>query len=75
MDLTHAHIHMGVDTFEVLYSQERDDKHVTNINGLDYRSEYEFDEVPYSIEYNPHDFPFMQGDSIDVLLPRKNEYK
>jgi hypothetical protein len=48
---------------------------VTNPNGHVYKSEYEFDEVPDIIEYNPQDFPFMQEDSIVMLLPRKNEYK
>jgi hypothetical protein len=75
MDLTHAHIPMGDGTFKVLYSRERADKHVTDPNGPDYRSEDEFDEVPDTIEYNPHDFPFMKEDSIDMLLPRTNEYK
>jgi hypothetical protein len=75
MDLTHAHIPMGDGTFEVLYSQERVDKHVTDPNGPDYTSEDEFDEVPDTIEYDPQDFPFMQEDSIDMLLPRTNEYK
>jgi hypothetical protein len=53
MDITHAHIPIGNDTFEVLYSRERARKHVTDPNGPDYTSEYEFDEVPVTIEYNP----------------------
>jgi hypothetical protein len=48
---------------------------VTNPNGPDYTSEDEFDEVPNTIEYNPNDLPSMEEDSIDILLPRKNEYK
>jgi hypothetical protein len=50
MELTHAHIPMGDDTFEVLYSRERADKHVTDPNCPDYTHEDEFDEVPYTIE-------------------------
>jgi hypothetical protein len=53
METTLAHIPMGDVTFEALYSQEQAEKHVTNPNGPDYTSEYEFDEVPYAIEYNP----------------------
>jgi hypothetical protein len=53
MEITLEHIPMGDVTFEALYSQERADKHVTDPNGHDYTSEYEFDEVPYTIEYNP----------------------
>jgi hypothetical protein len=75
MDLNHAHIPMGDGTFEVLYSQERVEKHVTDPNGPNYTSEDEFNEVPDFIEYNPQDLPFMQEVSINVLLPRKNEYK
>jgi hypothetical protein len=75
MNLTHAHIPMGDGTFEVLYNRERDEKHVTDPSGRDYASEDEFDEVADTIEYNPQDLPFMQEDSIDMLLPRKDEYK
>jgi hypothetical protein len=39
MDLTHAHIPMGDETFEVLYSQEIANKNVTDPDGLDYASE------------------------------------
>ena len=74
MELTHAHIPMGDGTFEVLYSQEQADKHVMDSNGLDYTSEGEFDEVPNTTEYNPRDLFFMQEGSIDMLLPRTNEY-
>jgi hypothetical protein len=74
-NITHAHIPMGDGTFEVLYSRERVEKHVIDQNGPNYTSEYEFDEVPDTIEYNQQDFPFMQEDSIDMFLPRKNEYK
>jgi hypothetical protein len=45
MELTHAHIPMGDDTFEVLYNRERDDKNVTDPNGPNYTSEDNFDEV------------------------------
>jgi hypothetical protein len=44
-------------------------------NGLDYTSECDFDEVQYTIEYDPKDLPFMQEDYIDTLVPRTNEYK
>jgi hypothetical protein len=75
MDLTHAHIPMGDGIFEVLYSLERDNKHVSDPNGLEYTSEDEFDEVQDTIEYDLQDFPFMQEDSVDMLLPRTNEHK
>ena len=74
MDLSHAHIPMGNDTFEILYSRERADKHVMDLNGPYYTSEGEFDEVLDTIEYDPWDLPFMQEDCIDTLLPRKYEY-
>jgi hypothetical protein len=44
---------MGDGTFEILYSRERDEKHVMDPNGPDYTSECEFDEVPETIEYDP----------------------
>ena len=53
MDLTHAHIPMDDDTFDILYSQERTDKHVMDPNGSDYRSECEIDAVPNTNEYDP----------------------
>jgi hypothetical protein len=43
MYLTHAHIPMGYDTFEILYNWERDDRHVTDPNGPDYISECDYD--------------------------------
>jgi len=45
MDLTHAHIPMGDDTFEILYSRQVVKKHIMDIFGTDYHSEREF-EVP-----------------------------
>ena len=39
MYLTHAHIPMGDGTFEILYSWERDEKHVMDPNSFDYTSE------------------------------------
>ena len=75
MDLTHAHTPMGDGTFEILYSREKDDKHVMNPNGPDYTSEDDFDEVSDTIDYDPWDLPFMQEEYIDMFLPRKNEYK
>jgi len=44
-------------------------------NDHDYSSEDDFDEAPDTIEYDPHDLPFMKEGCIDTLLPRKNEYK
>jgi len=75
MDLTHAHIPMGYGTFEVLYSREQANKHVVDPSSPDYTCEDEFDEVPYTIEYDPYDLHFMQEDCIYMLLPRTNEYK
>jgi hypothetical protein len=75
IDLTHAHISMQDETFEVLYSRERANKHVTYLSGPHYTNEDEFDEVPNTIEYNPQDFPFMQEDFIDMLFQKTNEYK
>jgi hypothetical protein len=43
MDLTHTHIPMGDRTFEILYSRERDEKHVMDPNIPDYTSECDFD--------------------------------
>ena len=51
MDLTHAHIPMEDGTFEVLYNREQADKNMMDPNSLDYTSEDEFDEVPYTIKY------------------------
>jgi hypothetical protein len=48
---------------------------VTDPNSPDYTSEDDFDEVPYTIEYGPQYLPFMQEEFIDILLPRKDEYK
>jgi hypothetical protein len=75
MDLTHAHIPMGDGTFEILYSRERDEKHVMDPNSPDYTSECDFDVPHQIIEYDPWDLPFAQEDCIDTLLPRTNEYK
>jgi hypothetical protein len=38
-------------------------------------NENEFDEGRFPIEYDLHDLPFMQEDSIDALRPRTQEYK
>jgi hypothetical protein len=40
MDLTHAHIPMEYDNFEVLYSRERVEKYVIDPNGPDYMSDW-----------------------------------
>jgi hypothetical protein len=39
MDLTHAHISMGDDTFEILYSRQVVKKHVMDLFSPDYHSE------------------------------------
>lgn len=75
MDLTLEHIPMGYGTFEVLYSREQANKHVVDPRIPNYTREDEFDEVPYTIEYDPYDLHFMQEDYIYMLLPRTNEYK
>jgi hypothetical protein len=75
MILTHAYIPMGYGTFEILYSREKNDKHVMDPNGPDYVSECDYDVPPQIIEYDPSELPFMQEDSIDMLLPRTDEYK
>jgi hypothetical protein len=46
MHLTYVHIPMGDGTFEILYSQDRVEKHVIDPNSLNYTSECEF-EVPH----------------------------
>jgi hypothetical protein len=46
MDLTCAHIPMGDGTFEILYSQERFDRHVMDPNGPNYVSECDYDVPP-----------------------------
>jgi len=75
MDLTHMHIPMGDDTFEILYSREKVENHVMDPNSVDYTCECDFD-VPYQIiKYDPWDLPFVQENCIDTLLPRTNEYK
>jgi len=74
IDLTHARIPMEDGTFDILYIWESTDKHVMDPNGPGYTSEFEFDEFPNTIEYDPWDLPFMQEDCIDTLLPRKYEY-
>jgi hypothetical protein len=38
-------------------------------NGPDYVSECDYDVPPQIIEYDPSELPFMQEDSIDMLLP------
>ena len=55
MSLTHACIPMGNGTYEILHKWEKNDKHVMDLNSLDYTSEDEFDEVSNTIEYNPWD--------------------
>jgi hypothetical protein len=36
MDLTHAHIPMGVGTFQILYNGEKVDRHMMDLDGPDY---------------------------------------
>jgi hypothetical protein len=67
--LTHAHIHMGYGTFQILYNQEKDDRHVMVPDGPNYVRECDYDVLQHTIEYDPYDIPFMQEDSIDTLLP------
>jgi hypothetical protein len=59
MSLTHAYIPMDDGTYEILHSQEKNDKHVMDPNGLDYVSECDYDVPPQIIEYDPSNFPFM----------------
>jgi hypothetical protein len=75
MDLTHAYIPMEDGTFEVLYNRRAAKEHVIEWDHPNHINENEFDEGPLPIEYDPHDLPFMQEDSIDTLLPRTQEYK
>jgi hypothetical protein len=75
MDLTCAHIPMGDGSFEILYSQERVDRHVIDPNGLDYVSECDYVVPPWIIEYDPSDLPFMQEHSINMILLKTYEYK
>jgi hypothetical protein len=44
-------------------------------NGPDYVIECDYDVPSQIIEYDPSELPFMQEDSIDMLLPRTDEYK
>jgi len=74
MDLTHTNIPMGDGTFEILYSQERDKKHVMHPNSPDYTSESDFDVPRRIIDYDPWDLPFAQEDFIDTPLTSTNEY-
>jgi hypothetical protein len=66
---------MGDGTFQILYNWEKDDRHVMDPDGPDYVSECDYDVPTQSIEYDPSELPFMQEDSIDVLLPWIDEYK
>jgi hypothetical protein len=69
MDLTHAHIPMGDDTFQILYNREKVDRHAMDPDGPDYASECDNDVLPQAIAYDPSELPLMQEDSIDTLLP------
>jgi hypothetical protein len=69
MDLTHAHIPMGDGTFQILYNQEKVDRHVMDPDGPDNASECDYNVLQQTIEYDPFELPFMEGNSIDTLLP------
>jgi hypothetical protein len=75
MDLTHAHIPMEDTTFQILYNREKDDRHMMNLDGPNYASECDYDVLPQTIEYDPSELPFMQEDSIDIILPWIDQYK
>jgi hypothetical protein len=74
MDLTHAHIHMGNETIEILYNREVSRKHVLDRNDHDYSGKDGFDEALETIEYDPRDLPFMQEHCIVTLLSRTKQY-
>ena len=44
-------------------------------NHPDYHSDCEYDVPPHIIEYDPQDFPFVQEDCIDIVLPKTDQYK
>jgi len=46
MSLTHAYIPMGYVTYEILHSQEKNDKHVMDPSGPSYVSEHNYDVTP-----------------------------
>jgi hypothetical protein len=75
MDITHAHIPMGDGTFQILYNREKSDRHMMDPDGPDYSSECDYDVLPQTIDYDPYEIPFMKEESIDTLLPWKNQYK
>jgi hypothetical protein len=75
MDITHAHIPMGDGTFQILYNREKVDRHVMDPDGPNYASEFNYDVLPQTIEYDPSELTFMQEDSIDTLPPWTDQYK
>jgi hypothetical protein len=75
MDLTHAHIPMGDCTFQILYNREKADRDVMDPDGPDYASECDYDVLPHAIECDPYELPFMQEDSINMILPWTDQYK
>jgi hypothetical protein len=74
IDLTHAHIPMGNDIFEILYKIHVVKKHVMDLNLLDYHNDCELYVPRQIIEYDPRDFTFAQEDCIDTLLQRTDKY-
>jgi len=60
MNLTHSYIPMGNGTFQILYRQEKNDKHVMDPNGPDYVNKCDYDVPQHIIEYHPSAFPFMK---------------
>jgi hypothetical protein len=59
MNLTHAYIHMGDDTYEILHNMEKKDTHVMDMRGLNYVSEHYYDMPPEVFEYDPYELPFI----------------
>jgi hypothetical protein len=75
MDLTHAHVPMGDEIFQIIYNREKVDRHVMDPDGIDYVNECDYDVLSQTIEYDPSELPFFQEDSIDTLLPWTCQYK
>jgi hypothetical protein len=72
MNLTHAYIPMGYDTYEILHNKEMKDTHVMDLSGPNYVGEHYYDMPPQVIEYDPSELHFMQEDSIEMFFPWTN---
>jgi hypothetical protein len=46
-----------------------------NLDGHDYVNECDYDVLPWTIEYDPSELPFMKEDSINTLIPWTDQYK